>query len=133
MSKLPRTDIARLSAEVGNESFRRALPSELPDCWLLPIVRDLRALEESVDDATVTFHMPGPLLLTLHLIVGRMQETGRGNAVLIPDDRLMSLMQIYQSFLEREIATRAIGRNGQRHDDELVGVIDRSIETLTAS
>lgn len=132
MSKLPRTDIARLSAEVGTEPFRRALPSALPDSWLFPIVRDLRAIEESIDDETVTSHMPGPLLLTLHLILGRMQETGRGDEALIPNDRLMSLMQIYQRFLEREIATRAIGQNGRRHDDELVAIIDQSIKTLTA-
>lgn len=132
MSKLPRTDIVRLSAEVGSKPFRRALPSALPASWLFAIVRDLRAIEESIDDETVTLHMPGPLLLTLHLILGRMQETGRGDAALIPEDRLMSLMQIYQRFLEREVATRAIGRNGRRHDDELVAVIDQTIETLAA-
>jgi hypothetical protein len=132
MSNLPRTDIARLSAEFCTEPFRRALPSALPERWLLPIVRDLRAIEESIDDETVTAHLPGPLLLFLHLFVGRMEETGHGDAALIPDDRLMSLMQVYQGFLEREITTRAIGQNGQPHDDELVAVIDRSIESLKA-
>lgn len=134
MSKPPRTELSKLHDEICALPFRSALPSALPDRWLRAIVRDLRDIESSLNgNNTVSPNLAGPLMLTMHVILGRMQETGRGKVASVPEDDLIKLLQLFQRYLEREIATRAIGRTGQRFDEELIAEMDLDLARFAAS
>ena len=103
------TDLAPLSEYLLGKSVHAAMPSSLPEQFLISIARDLRMLEEHEEDEEdehASSYLAAPLMLLLFLHTG----SGKNKAELtIPESALYRSLHMYQWAVEREIVTRLVG------------------------
>lgn len=133
--QIPSTDFPRLSNEVGRGPFRQALPQALSDEWLLCLTRDLLLVERSLHagDDSAGDAVSGPLLLGLHLLLGRTRELNRTRnpSLQLDPERVSPWLQTLQAFCERELVRRVIGLPVNPQDTALfMAEIDAELKHL---
>jgi hypothetical protein len=130
--RIPRTDIRQLSSEVCSGPYKAALPRQLPDHWVHPLARDFRKLEASMrSESRRGPQIEGPVMVSLHIIAGRLQERGFDPSQSLTTEQLLRWLQLYQFVIERELVTRAIGVPPANDDGQtLLSVLDEEIDTL---
>lgn len=114
--RIPATDFARLQKEVCRGAYRQALPQALSDEWLMALTRDLFLVERDLRMGSDSFDggavVSGPLLLGLHLLLGRLGECGHahhGPSLQLDPDRVSPWLQTLQVYSEKELVRRVIG------------------------
>lgn len=129
MQDIPPTDLDELTAYLRDLPYRSALPPALPDHWLRPIVRDLRAVESAhaTTDPSDHSNMSGPLAITIHIVLGRLTECGANDPVAYNEQDVVRWFAIYQSFAERELATRILGLPVVNLEDKFLSALDKEI------
>jgi hypothetical protein len=128
MRKIPPTDLAALALYLQYRPYRSALPPALPDHWLRPIARDLRVVEKALrTDSDDYPGMSGPLAIAMHVVLGRLTERGIENPVAYTEKDVIRWFSLYQSFAERELATRVIGVPIINLEDTFLAALDRQL------
>jgi hypothetical protein len=137
--QIPTTDFPRLRNEVGRGTFRQALPQALSDEWLLCLTRDLLLVERALhagDDSASGDAVSGPLLLGLHLLLGRTRELNRDRnpSLQLDPARVSPWLQTLQAFCERELVRRVTGLPVDPQDTvSLIAEIDAELKHLLTS
>lgn len=131
MRHIPPTNVGMLASHLRARHYRFAFPSGLPDRWIRPIARDLREIEQVMegDDSVGEPNMAGPLMITTHLLLGRMKERGVQAPIEMSEELAARWFRLYQVFVERELVTRTIGIPGSRDEDALVTALDSEIDS----
>jgi hypothetical protein len=103
MTTLPRTDLSKLQQEVLSGPPEAALPSQLSDCWLELIARDL---EMTVGDGEPEegggTYASAPLALITHLLFGKRA----GKEFALSYDEIYSLFCDLRVEISLEIVSR---------------------------
>ena len=137
--RIPSTDFQRLRDEVCRGTFRQALPQTLPDEWLLSLTRDLFLVERSLhagEESSSGNPVSGPLLLGLHLLLGRIGELGQPHRppLQLDPERVSPWLQTLQAFCERELVRRVIGVQVDPQDTvSFIAAIDAELRHLPKS
>lgn len=134
MNLIPTTDAKALSGYIRARPYRSALPHALPDRWIKPLVRDLRQLQEKDARPDDKKRMLGPAMLAIHVLAGRLMERGGSlePSHVFTDDQMMGAFTVYQTFLEREFVTRAVGIPSEGDEADFVRAVDLVIDGRAA-
>ncbi len=117
------TDLALLSASLRGSNAKGAVPSALPEDFLISVARDLRMLEQQEDDedAQTSSYLAAPLMLVFFLYTGNR----KGNAEFkIEEGAVYRSLHVYQWAVEREIVTRLVGAGGLNDEATLWRQLD---------
>jgi hypothetical protein len=136
--RIPTTDFARLQKEVCRGAYRQALPQALPDEWLMALTRDLFLVERDLRLGQDSFGghnaVSGPLLLGLHLLLGRLRERGRAHhdaSLQLAPERVSAWLQTLQVYSEKELVRRVIGMPVDPQDSaSFLAAIDEELSYL---
>lgn len=103
------TDLSLLSASLRRGDARAAVPSALPEHFLISVARDLRMLEQDKEDEQSSGYLAAPLMLVFFLYTG----TRKGKTEFtIEESAVYRSLEVYQWAVEREIVTRLVGAGG---------------------
>lgn len=104
------TDLARLSRLIRLKTAREAaLPSSLPEEFLLAVARDLRSMDFDPDTDGDRATIAAPLMLVFYLLFGTKKSKQGDGKFAISERALYDSLQVYQWAVEREIVTRITG------------------------
>ena len=117
------TELELLSESLRGNSAQVAVPSALPEHFLISIARDLRMLEEHEDHEHASSYLAAPLMLVFFLHTG----SRKGKAEFTIGERaLYRSLHVYQWAVEREIVTRLVGAGGLKDTGTLLEKLERS-------
>lgn len=117
------TELALLSESLRGHSAQAAVPSALPEHFLLSIARDLRMLEEHEDDEHASSYLAAPLMLVFFLHTGTRKSRAEFT---IDESAVYRSLHVYQWAVEREIVTRLVGAGGLKDKDTLLDKLERT-------
>jgi len=103
------TELALLSASLRGHNAKAAVPSALPEHFLISVARDLRMLEQHEEDEQSSGYLAAPLMLVFFLHTGTRK--GRTEFT-IEESAVYRSLAVYQWAVEREIVTRLVGAGG---------------------
>lgn len=121
------TELALLSASLRGCRAEAAVPSALPENFLISVARDLRMLEQCEDDEPSPSYLAAPLMLVFFIQTGNRK--GKGEFT-IGESAVYESLKLYQWAVEREIVTRLVGAGGQ---DDTATLLARLEKTRMAS
>lgn len=117
------TELALLSECLRGNSAHAAVPSALPEHFLISVARDLRVLEEHEDDEQASSYLAAPLMLVFLLHTG----SRKGNAEFtIAESAVYRSLHVYQWAVEREIVTRLVGAGGLQDEAKLFEGLEKT-------
>ena len=111
------TELALLSESLRGKKAQAAVPSALPEHFLISVARDLRMLEEHEDDEHGSSYLAAPLMLLFFLHTG--SRKGRAEFT-IGESAVYRSLHVYQWAVEREIVTRLVGAGGVNDEATLL-------------
>lgn len=111
------TELALLSASLRGSSAKAAVPSALPEHFLISVARDLRMLEQHEEDEQPSSYLAAPLMLVFFLYTG--SRKGKAEFT-IGESAVYRSLQVYQWAVEREIVTRLVGAGGLNDEATLL-------------
>jgi hypothetical protein len=115
------TQLELLSQSLGASNLNAALPSALPEHFLISIARDLRMLEERSEDDPESGYLAAPLMLMLSLYMRGVTGTGE---LTIGETDLHRSLHVFQWAVEREIITRLVGAGGLDDEKTLLNMLE---------
>lgn len=119
------TELSLLSQSIRGKSVNAAVPSALPEHFLLSVARDLRMMEVTDQGEHPSSYLAAPMMLVFFL---HMNKSSEGRAELrINEDALYRSLHVYQWAVEREIVKRLVGLGG---DDDEQTLLERLESTL---
>jgi len=122
------TELRLLSEYLRGCSAKAAVPSALPEHFLISVARDLRMLEEDKDGEHEPSYLAAPMMLIFCLQLGRGKDDEQFT---ISKSDLFRSLQVYQWEVEREIVRRLVGAGGLINDDSTL--LERLEAACTAS
>lgn len=117
------TELALLSESLRENSAMAAMPSALPEHFLISIARDLRMLEEHKKDELASRYLAAPMMLVflLHMDSRKVEaEFTIGESVLYRS------LHVYQWAVEREIVKRLVGGQGLNDESTLLERLEKT-------
>jgi hypothetical protein len=120
------TELALLSECLRGKFAQAAVPSALPEHFLISIARDLRMLEEHDDDEHASSYLAAPLMLVFFLHAG--SRKGREKFT-IGESAVYRSLHFYQWAVEREIVTRLVGAGGLNDEVTLLEQLETTRTT----
>jgi hypothetical protein len=112
------TGLSELSRSLrGRGAKLAAMPSALPEAFLLSVARDLRFLEECEGDEHSAGYLAAPMMLVMCLHLGNLNK---GSKITLGEGALHRSLRIYQWAIEREILKRLVGKGGLTDEDTLL-------------
>ena len=111
------TELAQLSECLRGKSAQAAVPSALPENFLISVARDLRMLEEHEDDEHGSSYLAAPLMLVF--LLHTASRKGKAEFT-IEESAIYRSLQVYQWAVEREIVTRLVGAGGLNDEATLL-------------
>lgn len=117
------TDLALLSDSLRGKKALAAVPSALPERFLISIARDLRMLEEHEDDEHASSYLAAPLMLVFFIHTGTRKSKAEFT---IDEGAVYRSLHVYQWAVEREIVTRLVGAGGQKDKATLLEKLEEA-------
>lgn len=117
------TELALLSASLRGSNTQAAVPSTLPEHFLISVARDLRMLEQCEENELSSSYLAAPLMLVFFIYTG----TRKGKAKFtIGENAVYKSLQVYQWAVEREIVTRLVGAGGLNDTTALLEKLEKT-------
>jgi hypothetical protein len=133
VAQVASNELAELSNEICNRSYRDALPAALSERWLKPIARDLRQFEMSMglpDEDATNSSLSAPALLAIHIMTGRLRERQIETPIVFSVEGFQRWIQVYQYAVEREVVARYTGIRFAGDEETLLAALDLQIDSL---
>ncbi len=111
------TELALLSASLRCGNAKAAVPSALPEQFLISVARDLRMLEQDEGDERSSGYLAAPLMLVFFLYTGARKGKEEFK---IEESAVYRSLEVYQWAVEREIVTRLVGAGGLNDEATLL-------------
>jgi hypothetical protein len=115
------TQVELLAQFIQGGGAKVAMPSALPEHFLISIARDLRMLEERSENDPEAGYLTAPIMLMLSLYMRGVTGTGE---LTIGENALHRSLHIYQWAVEREIITRLVGAGGLDDEKTLLSTLE---------
>lgn len=117
------TQLALLSECLRGKSAQAAVPSALPENFLISVARDLRMLEENEGDQHGSSYLAAPLMLLFLLHTGNRNSEAEFT---IGESAVYRSLHLYQWAVEREIVTRLVGAGGLNDESALLEGLEQT-------
>jgi hypothetical protein len=117
------TELALLSECLRGNSAHAAVPSALPEHFLISVARDLRMLEEQEEDEHASSYLAAPLMLVFFLHTGSRKDK---TEFTIGESAIYRSLDVYQWAVEREIVTRLVGAGGLKDEAKLLKGLEKA-------
>ena len=111
------TELGLLSDCLRSGNARSAVPSALPEHFLISIARDLRMLEEHEESDEAAIYLAAPLMLVFTL---QTSTKKRNTDFTISESAVYRSLHVYQGAVEREIVNRVVGVRGPNDETKLL-------------
>jgi len=121
------TQVELLAQFIQGGGTKVAMPSALPEHFLISIARDLRRLEGRSESDPESGYLAAPMMLKLSLYRRGMEGT---EELTIGENTLHRSLHVFQWAVEREIITRLVGSGGLDDEKTLLNMLEA---TRTAS
>jgi hypothetical protein len=117
------TELALLSASLRGCRADAAVPSALPENFLISVARDLRMWEQCEEDEPVPSYLAAPLMLVFFIHTGNRK--GKAEFT-IDESAVYQSLRVYQWAVEREIVSRVVGVDGQDDTATLLARLEKA-------